>query len=58
MRAQLESLFAVQPTKTEEMEDASRGYGLLLYAFGLRTKEMRDQYSAQLKAKVGFKLCL
>ena len=58
MRAQLESLFVVQPTKTEEMEDASRGYGLLLHAFGLRTKEMRDQYSAQFKAKVGLKLSM
>ena len=52
MRAQLEYLFAVQPKKTEEMEDASRGYGLLLRAFHLRTKEMRDQYSALIKKKV------
>ena len=52
MHAQLESLFAVQPTKTEEMEDASRGYGLLLSAFHLRTKEMRDQYSVLIKEKV------
>ena len=54
MRAQLESLFAVQ-LKSEEMEDASRGYGLLLSAFGLRTEEMRAQYSATIKAKVGLK---
>ena len=38
------------------MEDASRGYGLLLHAFGLRTKEIRNQYSAKIKAKVGLKL--
>ena len=54
MRVQLESLFAVQP-KTEEMEDASRGYGLLLSAFGLRKEEMRAQYSAHIKAKVRLK---
>ena len=38
--AQLESLFVNQSKKTEEMDDATRGYGLLLHAFGLRTDEM------------------
>ena len=50
--AQLESLFVVQPTKSEEMEDASRGYGLLLHASALRTEEMRARWSAKIKAKV------
>ena len=53
MKTQLESLFKVQSTpKSEEMEDASRGYGLLLHAFGLRTEEMRAKYSAKIKTKV------
>ena len=34
------------------MEDASRGYGLLLHAFGLRTEEIRAKYSAKIKGKV------
>ena len=53
IKTQLESLFKVQSTpKSEEMEDASRGYGLLLHAFGLRTEEMRAKYSAKIKTKV------
>jgi len=45
-------LFGVQPKKTEEMEDASRGYGLLLSAFGLRTKEMRANNYTEIKTMV------
>ena len=53
IKTQLESLFVVQSTaKSEEMEDASRGYGLLLHAFGLRTEEIRAKYSAKIKGKV------
>ena len=53
---QLESLFVVQPaTKMEEMEDASRGYGLLLHRFGLKAEEMRAQYCAIVKAEVSVK---
>ena len=43
--------FVVQ-SRTEEMEDASRGYGLLLSACGLRTEEMRTEYSTKIKEKV------
>ena len=40
------------------MKDASRGYGLFLHAFGLRNDEMRDQFCADIKAKViSLKLC-
>ena len=52
---QLESLFEVQQTKTEEMDDASRGYGLLLSACGLRTEKMRAQYSTKIKENVSLK---
>ena len=52
---ELESLFEVQLERTEEMDDASRGYGLLLHAFGLRTEEMRAQYSKDIKTKVTLK---
>ena len=61
---QLKSLFVVQSkkpdemeqaTKTEAMEDASRGYGMLLHAFGLRTKEIKDQYFSKIKEKVGLR---
>ena len=53
IKTQLQSLFAVQSTpKSEEMEDASRGYGLLLHAFGLRTERKRTEYSAAIKTKV------
>ena len=48
----LESLFRVQKTKTEEMEDASRGYGLLLHAFSLRMKEIRAQHAEAIKTEV------
>ena len=34
------------------MEDASRGYGLLLHAFGLRSEKMKAQYCAHIKAHV------
>jgi len=34
------------------MEELSRGYGMLLHAFGLRTEEMRAQYSAHIKTLV------
>ena len=37
------------------MEDASRGYGMLLSACGLRTEEMQAQYSTQIKEKVNLK---
>ena len=49
---QLKSLFEVQSAKSKEMDDASRGYGLLLHAFGLRTEEMRAQYCAHIKEMV------
>ena len=49
---QLHTLFVVQSKKTEEMEKVSRGYGLLLSASGLRTEEMRAQYSIKMKEKV------
>ena len=49
---QLESLFVVQ---RENMEELSRGYGMLLHVFGLRTEEKRAQYSANIKAKVSLK---
>ena len=49
--SELKSLFKVQETKTEEMEDASRGYGLLLHAFSLRMKERRARYSKSIKAE-------
>ena len=53
IKTQLESLFKVQSTpKSEEMEDASRGYGLLLHAFGLRTEEIKAKYSTLIKGKV------
>ena len=39
---------------TEKMEDASRGYGLLLHAFGLRTEPVRAQHFAKIKTKVNF----
>ena len=48
----LDSLFRVQETKTEGMEDASRGYGLLLHAFGLRRKEIRAHHSQAIKTEV------
>ena len=55
IRTQLESLFVVQSIPPSEgMEDASRGYGLLLHAFGLRTEEIRAKYSAKIKEKVSF----
>jgi len=50
--SKLESLFEVQETKTEEMEDASRGYGLLLHAFSLRRKEIRAHHSEAIKTEV------
>ena len=50
--SKLESLFEVQETKTGEMEDASRGYGLLLHAFSLRMKETRAHHSEAIKTKV------
>ena len=50
--SKLESLFQVQKTKTEEMEDASRGYGLLLHAFSLRMKELRAQHAEAIKREV------
>jgi len=50
--SELESLFQVQKAKTEEMEDASRGYELLLHAFSLRMKEIRAQYSEAIKVEV------
>ena len=49
---QLHTLFVVQSKKTEEMEKVSRGYGLLLSASGLKTEEMRDEYSTKIKEKV------
>ena len=51
---QLHTLFVVQSKKTEEME-VSRGYGLLLSASGLKTEEMRAQYSIKIKEKVHHK---
>ena len=48
----LESLFRVQKAKTEGMEDASRGYGLLLHAFSLRMKETRAHHSEAIKIEV------
>ena len=53
--AELESLFSKQATITEELEDASRGYGLLLHAFGLRTEQMRAQCSEDIKTIVSLK---
>ena len=50
--SKLESLFQVQENKTEEMEDASTGYGLLLCAFSLRTKETRAQRAEAIKTEV------
>ena len=50
--SKLESLFQVQETKTEEMEDASRGYGLLLHAFSLRRKESQAQHAEAIKTEV------
>ena len=41
-----------QPGKTEEMEDTSRSYGILVHACGLETKSKRVEYSAKIKAKV------
>ena len=38
------------------MEDASRGYGLLLHAFGLRAEKMTAQYSAHIKTIVSLAL--
>ena len=52
--SELESLFQVQKAKTEVMEDASRGYELLLHAFSLRMKEIRAQYSEAIKAEVRY----
>ena len=52
---QLHTLFVVQSKKTEEMEKVSQGYGMLLSACGLRTEEMRAQYSIKIKEKVYFK---
>ena len=52
IRTELESLFVAPRPKSEEMEDASRGYGLLLHAVGLRTEEKRTEYSAAIKTKV------
>ena len=49
---QLHTLFVVQSKKTEEMEKVSRGYGVLLSASGLKTEEMRAQYSIKIKEKV------
>lgn len=49
--AKLKSLFSVQP-KTEEMEDASRGYGMLLHACGLTTQEKRASHCKAIKAQV------
>ena len=49
---QLHTLFVVQSKKTEEMEKVSRSYDLLLSASGLRTEEMRAQYSIKIKEKV------
>ena len=49
---QLHTLFVVQSKKTEELEQLSRGYGLLLSASGLKTEEMRDEYSTEIKKKV------
>ena len=37
------------------MEDASRGYGMLLHAFGLRSEEMQAEYSGHIKAEVTLK---
>ena len=34
------------------MEDASRGYGMLLHALGLRTDEMKAKYSTHIKTEV------
>ena len=42
----------MQSKKSDEMEDASRGYGLLLHAFDLRSENMRAQYSFSIKEKV------
>jgi len=50
--SKLESLFEVQKAKTEEMEDAGRGFGLLLHAFSLRMKEIRAQHAEAIKAEV------
>ena len=52
MSVQLYKHFAVQSKKTKEMEELSRGYGLLLLACGLKTEEMRDEYSTEIKEKV------
>ena len=52
MSAQLYKHFVVQSKKTKEMEELSRGYGLLLSACGLKTEEMRDEYSTKIKKKV------
>jgi len=34
------------------MEDAGRGFGLLLHAFSLRMKEIRAQHAEAIKAEV------
>ena len=54
LNMQLHTLFVVQSKKTEEMEKVSRGYGMLLSASGLKTEEMRDEYSTEIKEKVNF----
>ena len=48
----LESLFKVQEAKTEEMENTSYIYGLLLSACGLTTMKMRNHHSYYIKTKV------
>ena len=55
VKTKIESLFAVQSKKSDEMEYASQGYGLLLHACGLRTKEVKSRYFAQVKQTVSFK---
>ena len=52
MSVQLYKHFVVQSKKTKEMEELNRGYGLLLLACGLKTEEMRDEYSTEIKEKV------
>jgi len=50
----LRKLFEVQST-TKEMEDASRGYGMLLHVFDLRTDNMRVAYCNSIRRKVSLK---